>query len=160
MIRFAKSLAGISLSLSLLFSGCLFLTSKPAHASSFYSVSSSADKIISTGKQLLGTPYLYAAQAAKTSTFDCSSFTQYVFNQNGIILPRSSTQQSQVGTYVSRNQLKPGDLIFFYAPIHHVAIYMGNGKILHATKSAGVAINDLNSGYWNSHYTKARRVLH
>lgn len=160
IVQFAKSLAGISLSLSILFSGSVFLTAKPAHASAVYTMSSRANGIISTGKQFLGTPYLYASQAASTDTFDCSSFTQYVFKQNGISLPRSSSQQSQVGVYVSRSQLKPGDLIFFYAPIHHVAIYIGNGKILHATKSAGVAINDLNSGYWNSRYTTTRRVLH
>jgi lipoprotein Spr len=82
-----------------------------------------------------------------------------VFKQNGISLPRSSKQQSTVGTYVSRSQLQPGDLVFFYSPIHHVAIYMGNGKLLHTYGKGGVTVTNLNTGWWNSHYTTARRVL-
>jgi lipoprotein Spr len=156
--HFAKSFFAISIGLSIIFSGSIFLTSKPAHAA-VNTQSSVADNILSSGKRFLGVPYEFGATAGNTITFDCSSFTQYAFKQNAIDLPRSSSQQSQAGTYVSRDQLQPGDLIFFYEPIHHVAIYMGNGKILHATASMGVTINDLNSGYWDSHYTTARRIL-
>ena len=156
--HFAKSIVGITLSLSLFLSGSMLLTAKPVHAATI-SVSSTASNIISTGKQFLGVPYKWGVQSGRTNRFDCSSFTQYAFEQNGITLPRSSKQQSNVGTYVPRNQLKPGDLIFFYQPIHHVAVYMGNGKILHTYGKPGVTISDLNSGWWNSHYTTARRVL-
>lgn len=156
--HFAKSIVGITLSLSLFLSGGMLLTAKPAHAATI-SASSTASNIISTGKQFLGVPYKFGAPSGKTDRFDCSSFTQYAFKQNGITLPRSSKQQSNAGTYVSRDQLKPGDLIFFYKPIHHVAIYIGNGKIIHTFGNPGVTITDLNSGWWNSHYTTARRVL-
>ncbi|TNJ66003.1 NlpC/P60 family protein [Paenibacillus hemerocallicola] len=88
-----------------------------------------------------------------------TSFTQYVYKLNGVSIPRSSRQQSKAGTYVPRSQLQPGDLVFFYSPIHHVAIYMGNGKILHTYGKGGVTISNLNSGNWNRNYTTARRVL-
>ncbi|ADM70029.1 Murein DD-endopeptidase MepS/Murein LD-carboxypeptidase [Paenibacillus polymyxa E681] len=120
---------------------------------------SKADQIISTGSQFMGVRYEHGAPAGNTSSFDCSSFTQYVFGQNGIKLPRSSRQQSTVGTFVPRSQLKTGDLVFFYSPIHHVAIYMGNGKILHTYGKGGVTVTDLNSGWWSRNYTTARRVL-
>ena len=70
---------------------------------------------------ILGVRYKFGALKGRTNSFDCSSFTQYVFGKYGINLPRSSKQQSQVGTYVARDQLQPGDLVFFYSPIHHVA---------------------------------------
>nr|WP_233567909.1 C40 family peptidase [Cohnella faecalis] len=128
----------------------------PSHAAA--ATASQASGIIQTGKQYLGVPYKFGAKTGNTSRFDCSSFTQYVFARNGIHLPRSSKQQSKVGTYVPRNQLRPGDLVFFYSPIHHVAIYLGNGKLLHTFGKPGVTITDLNSGWWSSHYTTARRV--
>jgi cell wall-associated NlpC family hydrolase len=154
---FAKSLVGITLSLSLLFSGSMFLTAKPAHAATV-SASTTASNIIATGERFLGVPYQWGVHSGRTDRFDCSSFTQYVFKQNGISLPRNSRQQSRVGTYVDRNQLQPGDLVFFYSPIHHVAIYMGNGKLLHTFGKAGVTITNF-SGWWSSHYNTARRVL-
>jgi lipoprotein Spr len=156
--HFAKSIVGITLSLSLFFSGSMLLTAKPAHAATISS-SSTANNIISTGKQFLGVRYQFGAKTGNTNSFDCSSFTQYAYKQNGVAIPRSSKQQSQAGTFVPRNQLQPGDLVFFYSPIHHVAIYIGNGKILHTFGRPGVTITDLNSGWWNSHYTTARRVL-
>jgi lipoprotein Spr len=153
-----KSVLGISLSLTLFLSGSLLVSANPVQAAAI-SASSKANNIISTGKQFLGVPYQFGAKSGNTNRFDCSSFTQYVFKQNGVSIPRSSQQQSKAGTYVPRNQLKPGDLIFFYSPVHHVAIYLGNGKILHTYGKPGVTISDLNSGWWNSHYTTARRVL-
>lgn len=155
-----KTMLGIGLSLSVLFSGSMILNPNSVYAATISSATSSkANSIIATGKQLMGTPYRFGAQAGEISTFDCSSFTQYVFSQNGITIPRSSKEQSQVGTYVPRSQLQPGDLVFFYNPIHHVAIYIGNGQILHTYGSGGVTISNLNSGWWDNHYQTARRVL-
>jgi lipoprotein Spr len=156
--RLGKSLVGISLSLSLITTGSMMLSPQSAHAATV-STSSTASNIIKTGEQFMGVRYQFGAHTGNTSSFDCSSFTQYVYKANGVNIPRSSRQQSQTGTYVSRDQLQPGDLVFFYSPIHHVAIYMGNGKLLHTFGSAGVTITDLSSGWWNSHYTTARRVL-
>jgi len=157
---FAKAVVVAGMSLSLMFSGSLFLNSGSAHAAVASSSSASASSaIISTGQQFMGVPYKYGAESGNTRSFDCSSFVQHVYKLNGITLPRSSRQQSEVGTYVPRDQLKPGDLVFFYSPIHHVAIYIGDGKILHTYGTPGVTISDLNSGSWDSHYNMARRVL-
>ncbi|RKN84559.1 NlpC/P60 family protein [Paenibacillus ginsengarvi] len=148
------------MSLSVLLTGSMFATSGPVHAASVSTASASkAASVIATGKKYMGVPYKFGSKSGSTSTFDCSSFMQYIFKQNGISLPRSSRQQSKAGTYVQRSQLKPGDLVFFYSPVHHVAMYIGGGKILHTYGKGGVTISDLNSGWWNSHYTTARRVL-
>jgi murein DD-endopeptidase / murein LD-carboxypeptidase len=156
--RLGKSIVGISLSLSLFATGSMMLNPQSAQAATV-SASSTASNIIKTGEQFMGVRYQFGARTGNTSSFDCSSFTQYVYRLNGVNIPRSSKQQSQAGTYVSRDQLQPGDLVFFYSPIHHVAIYMGNGKLLHTFGSPGVTITDLNSGWWSSHYATARRVL-
>lgn len=165
--RLSKSLLGITLSVSLFASANLFVGPQSAHAASSStsitatsaSMSGKASRIISTGKQYLGVRYVFGTQKGRTNSFDCSSFTQYVYGKNGINLPRSSRQQSQTGTYVARNQLQPGDLVFFYSPIHHVGIYMGNGKVLHTYGSPGVTISDMNSGWWSKNYKTARRVI-
>jgi len=123
-----------------------------------------ADKIIATAEKYLGTPYLYGASSSTTKYFDCSSFTQQVFEENGISLPRSSREQVTVGNYVAKSNLQKGDLVFFSTPssngaVGHVAIYAGNGKIIHTYGSPGVTYSDLNSTWWRSHYITARRVI-
>lgn len=156
--KLGKLLLGTSLSLSILLSGgTVLLMPQAAHAAAAETSTSLADQISATGKQFLGVPYKFGSKSGVTSTFDCSSFTQYVYKQNGISLPRDSRQQSTAGTYVPRNQLKPGDLIFFYSPIHHVAIYIGNGQILHTYGKPGVTISNLSS--WESRINTIRRVL-
>ncbi|SFL54362.1 NlpC/P60 family protein [Paenibacillus sp. 1_12] len=158
--RVGKWSVSVALSLTLLLGSGSFMGNGAVEAASAAAINSSkASQIIATGKRLMGVPYMYGAPTGTTNVFDCSSFTQHVYKQYGIQLPRSSKQQSTVGSYVSRNQLQPGDLVFFYSPIHHVAIYMGNGKILHTYGGPGVTISDMNSGWWSSHYKTARRVL-
>lgn len=156
---------GVSLGVALLTAGTGFIDSgSTAYAATSTttakSVSTSlADQVIATGLKYQGVRYEYGATAGDTDSFDCSSFTQFIFEQNGISIPRSSKQQSTVGTYVPRDELQPGDLVFFYSPVHHVAIYMGDGKILHTYGEDGVTITPLDTGWWDSHYTTARRVL-
>lgn len=165
--RLKKSLLGITLSVSLFASINVLVAPQAAHAASANttstaastSVSSKAGSIIAFGKNYLGVPYKFGAQKGNTRSFDCSSFTQYIYGKYGINLPRSSKDQSQVGSYVPRNQLKPGDLVFFYSPIHHVGIYIGNGKVMHTYGSPGVTVTDMNSGWWSTHYKTARRVI-
>ncbi|GAB6932872.1 C40 family peptidase [Calditerricola satsumensis] len=125
--------------------------------------SSLADTIIATGEKYLGTPYKFGANYARDRAFDCSEFTRVVFGENGITLPRSSRQQAQVGRTVSLNALQKGDLIFFdtssaRAGIDHVAIYAGNGKILHAIPRGGVRYDSF-SGYWVRAAVTAKRVI-
>ena len=129
------------------------------------SVSASASSVIAYAKTLLGKPYVWGAQGP--NSFDCSGFTYYVFkNAAGITLPRTSSAQSKYGTYVSKSNLKAGDLIFFdtvgpnNGAVTHVGIYIGNGQFIHAASGQGkVVINNLNSTYYVNAYVNARRVL-
>jgi len=160
--RIGRAALAVTLSFSVLFSGGIFLNSNTAQAASTsasVSATSKATKIINTGKKYMGVRYKFGAKTGNTSSFDCSSFTQYIFRQHGVNIPRSSKQQSKVGKFVPKSQLKPGDLVFFYSPIHHVGIYIGNGKVMHTYGKPGVTISSINSGWWKDHYTTARRVL-
>jgi cell wall-associated NlpC family hydrolase len=101
----------------------------------------------------LGTPYRYGA--AGPSAFDCSGLVKWSFAKAGRSLPRTSRALSTVGTPVKRADLQPGDLVFFYKPVSHVGIYIGNGKIVHASrKGQPVKVSDMS----RMRFTTARRV--
>ncbi|ULO10018.1 C40 family peptidase [Paenibacillus sp. 19GGS1-52] len=128
--------------------------------------SSTGQAIVNLGKKYMGVRYEFGASTSTTRSFDCSSFMKYIFSKYGVNLPRSSVAQSKVGTAVSKANLRVGDLVFFSSGsrangrnVTHVAVYAGNGKILHTYGSPGVTISDLNSGNWKRTYLKARRVL-
>jgi LysM repeat protein len=136
--------------------GILFTGGDFAHASL-------GDDIINTGKKYIGTPYKYGSAFGNTRTFDCSSYTSYVFSRHGITIPRTSIGQASAGVAVSKNNLQKGDLVFydtdFDGRINHAGIYAGNGKMLNA-QSKGVALTDAFSRYyWGSRYVTARRVI-
>jgi cell wall-associated NlpC family hydrolase len=95
-------------------------------------------KVIDIGKKYLGTPYKWGGTNPDTG-LDCSGFTKLVYKQVGIDLPRVSRDQAKVGTKVgSLAEAKPGDLLFFDSPVHHVGIYVGDNKILDAPKTGDV----------------------
>lgn len=162
MSRIGKSFIAITLGFSLLFTATA--TIAPHKAEAAYSVSK-ANSIISKGKSYWGRPYQYGASTSTTRVFDCSSFTKRLYAQKGIFLPRTSKDQAKQGYYVSKSNLKKGDLVFFSTSssrgkIAHVAIYAGNGNILHTyKKGVGVTTSKLNSTYWKAHYKTARRVI-
>jgi cell wall-associated NlpC family hydrolase len=108
--------------------------------------------VISTATKYLGVPYVWGGSSPRG--FDCSGLVQYCYRKVGISLPHSSRMQYNYGTHVSRSQLKPGDLVFFYNPIHHVGIYIGNGKMINATGNH-VQIGPV----WKSSYFGATRVF-
>lgn len=92
-------------------------------------------EIVDTGKDYFGVPYCWGGESARC--FDCSGFIQYVYNKNGIEVPRTADQQLKSMTTISRDEAQEGDLVFFvyrngYA--HHVGIYVGNNTILHSPK--------------------------
>ncbi|HVJ50037.1 C40 family peptidase [Desulfitobacterium sp.] len=134
--------------------------SRGSQESAASSSSSSAAAVISTAKRYLGVKYVWGGTSP--SGFDCSGFTQYVFAQHGISLPRVSQDQFNQGRTVSLSNLQPGDLIFFSLDqdkvIDHVGIYTGNGQFINASSSKGVTIYPLGS-YWESHLIGAKRVL-
>ncbi|MCL5102751.1 MAG: NlpC/P60 family protein [Armatimonadetes bacterium] len=94
--------------------------------------------------------------------FDCSGFTRYVYAKYGISLPHSSAAQANMGTPVSRGQLKEGDLVFFHTyrrGVSHVGIYIGGNQFVHAaTYGRGVRVDSLGAGYYANRYMCARRV--
>lgn len=117
------------------------------------------NNIINTAQQFLGVPYVWGGTSP--SGFDCSGFVQYVFAQCGINLPRTADIQATAGYPVSKAELQPGDLVFFagdYVNISHVGIYVGEGKMIHASQS-GIAYDSLYRDYRIAHYAGARRVL-
>lgn len=115
--------------------------------------SASSNSIVAYASNFLGTPYQWGGNGP--STFDCSGFTSYVYAHFGIGLPRIAADQQTVGVSVSRDQLQPGDLVFFGSPAHHVGIYVGDGAYIHAPRTGDVVkIAPLN----RSDYSGARRV--
>ncbi|MCE3553532.1 C40 family peptidase [Pseudonocardia sp. RS11V-5] len=108
---------------------------------------------LSTALAQIGKPYSYGA--AGPSAFDCSGLTSFAFKNAGVSIPRTSSAQSTVGTPVSKANLQPGDLVFFYQPVSHVAMYIGNGQVVHASTSGQpVKISPLDS----MPFSGARRV--
>ncbi|WP_308634251.1 C40 family peptidase [Paenibacillus silvisoli] len=152
--KFTKLVMSVTLSFSLLLGGTAAMQAKPVSAAT----TSQANSMISTAKKYLGTPYRFGASTSTTRYFDCSSLMKYLYKKQGIYLPRESKDQAKVGKYVSKSNLKPGDLVFFYKPIHHVGMYIGNGKIIHTYGKPGVMISSIKSGWWSQHYTTARRI--
>jgi cell wall-associated NlpC family hydrolase len=100
--------------------------------------------VVQIALKYLGRPYRWAASGP--GSFDCSGFTMFVYAQVGVHLPHSSAMQIHCGARVSRANLQPGDLLFFYSPIHHVAIYIGNGKMVHAPHTGDVV--SIDPVYW------------
>lgn len=104
---------------------------------------------VSTGQYVWG--------ASGGNSFDCSGLMMYAYRQIGISLPHSSSAQSRLGKAVSIKNLKPGDLLFFYSPVHHVGMYIGDGKFVHARNTRDDLEVDTISGY--GHFTSARRII-
>ena len=118
-------------------------------------------QILSKAQQYLGTPYVYGG--ASPAGFDCSGFVYYVLKSLGFSPYRTPADQYLHGSYVSKSNLQPGDIVFFantYASgISHVGIYAGNGQFIHSPNSRSVvSYSDLTSGYWSDHYYGARRM--
>ncbi|WP_276203773.1 C40 family peptidase [Actinomadura atramentaria] len=84
----------------------------------------------------VGRPYVWGA--AGPTSFDCSGLTMWAYRQVGVRLPHYTGSQWHAGVHVSRSQLRPGDLVFFYSDLHHVGMYVGGGKMLHAPHTGDV----------------------
>ncbi|MFC5451576.1 C40 family peptidase [Paenibacillus aestuarii] len=136
------------------------------HVQSFSHNTINPDSLISFSKQYMGTPYQFNAGPYESSrAFDCSSFVQHVFGHFGISLPRSSQEQSTLGTLVDRSNLRPGDLLFFYTPgryssnriVGHLGMYIGNNEMINTYGAPGVTITPLDA-YWQGRLLFAKRI--
>lgn len=123
-----------------------------------------ASDLVLSAMNFLGVPYRRGGNSADEG-FDCSGFTRHVFEHSvGLVLPRRADEQAKSAGLqkVGREELKPGDLVFFNTlrrTFSHVGIYVGDGKFIHAPKpGASVRVEDMRIGYWSARFDGARRV--
>ena len=123
--------------------------------------SGNGSEVVALANQYMGCSYVLGGNGP--SSFDCSGFTCYVLKKFGVSLNRTAAGQYSNGVAVSRSELQQGDLIMFGSSasnINHVGIYTGGGRIVHAANpSRGVTTDTINSGYYNTNYVGARRVI-
>lgn len=131
-----------------------FALPKASAVESLSGCSSVRTSIVEYSKKFLGNRYVYGGNSL-TNGIDCSGFTQQIYAKFGYNLPRTSRTQANVGTSISASQIKPGDLVFYgnSKTINHVAIYIGGGKIIHASNPrSGIKISNMN-------YTKPKKIV-
>lgn len=123
-----------------------------------------ASEMVLSAMNFLGVPYKRGGNSAEEG-FDCSGFTRHIFEMSiGMVLPRRADQQAQQAGLltVKRDELKPGDLVFFNTmrrAFSHVGIYVGDGKFIHAPRTGGqVRVEDMRQAYWVKRYNGARRA--
>ena len=121
-------------------------------------------KLTEDAKKKLGKKYVWGASGTG-NTYDCSSFTKYVYRKNGITIPRTSIMQSKHGQYVKREDLQEGDLVFFDTSkkrrgyVNHVGIYLGDNKFIHASSAKKKVVISNLSKFYGQRYKGARRPL-
>lgn len=125
-------------------------------------VTGKSEELINRAMEVIGVRYRWDSELPQ-SGLDGSSFVGYVFKDKlGFLLPRKSTQMSRVGKPISREELQPGDLVFFNTmrlTFSHVGIYVGDNKFIHSpSKGTSVRVDDLGSLYWNKRFDGARRL--
>ncbi len=124
--------------------------------------SGQATGMVEQAMGLLGVPYRRGGTSESTG-FDCSGFVRHLYEKSlGQLLPRRAVDQARATEVIEREDLKPGDLVFFNTmrrAFSHVGIYVGDGKFIHSPR-AGKAVNveDMRSAYWQKRFNGARRV--
>ncbi len=133
----------------------------PSEASRYAEERTKGSRVVDIAKQYIGTPYVYGGMSPRG--FDCSGFAKYCYAQLGVTLNRTAASQTSQGTYVNKADLIPGDLVFFVTDgysISHVGIYAGNGMMIHSPRPGKrVELVTINSGYYASTYSTARRIF-
>lgn len=118
------------------------------------------DKVLARAKDFLGTPYGFGNKDGERT--DCSGFTQQVYRQFGVTLPRSAAEQAQLGESVSMDELQVGDLLFYRtykSDPSHVAIYAGDGQIIHASyANKKVQYDSIEKAYYKQRFMYAKRL--
>lgn len=118
------------------------------------------NKLLAKAKEFLGTPYGFGSKSDERT--DCSGFTRQVYSQFGIDLPRSAAEQAELGETVNPSDLQVGDLLFYRtykSDPSHVAIYAGDGQIIHASYNARrVQYDSIEKGYYRDRFLFAKRI--
>jgi len=131
---------------------------KSKYSSRHMGMETGGNAIVRTAFRYMGVPYVFGGTTP--SGFDCSGFIQYVYNQNGIKIPRMAHHQFYAGTPISKSQLRPGDLVFFETytvGVSHCGIYIGNNNFIHASSKGAVRIDNLGEAYYTNRYRGAAR---
>jgi cell wall-associated NlpC family hydrolase len=139
--------------------------SKPIAPGSGAPLGTDNAEVVDVARRYLGIPYVFGGTNPAVG-LDCSGLVQLVFRQLGMALPRTAQQQYEATQHVTREQLQPGDLVFFahtYADPHdwvtHVGIYIGNGQQINApTEGQSVSIQPVFAGFWDAHFVSGGRV--
>lgn len=118
--------------------------------------------LLSSAVKLSGTPYQFGGRTPETG-FDCSGFVSYVYAQATTLnLPHSARAISQIGNAIPKQELQPGDLVFFNtlkSAFSHVGIYLGNHRFIHAPSRGGrVRVEDMQQAYWKNRFNGAQRI--
>ena len=126
------------------------------------SVGDTASNLVMNAMTFLGVPYRRGGTNAETG-FDCSGFVRSVFEQTvGRVLPRSAREQAAATEKIDKQDLQPGDLVFFNTmrqKFSHVGIYVGDNKFIHAPRTGkSIQVEDMRAAYWQRRFTGARRV--
>jgi cell wall-associated NlpC family hydrolase len=121
-----------------------------------------ASELVIQAMGLLGVPYKRGGTSEEKG-FDCSGFVRHMFEKSvGLVLPRRAEEQAKVTEEINKNELKPGDLVFFNTlkrTFSHVGIYVGDGKFIHAPRPGkAVRVDDMREAYWQKRFNGARRV--
>lgn len=127
-------------------------------------ITSTTSELVVTAMGFLGVPYRRGGNSAETGGFDCSGFVKAIYEQTvGLMLPRRAEQQAAATKAVDKQDLQPGDLVFFNTmrrTFSHVGIYVGEGKFIHSPKpGAEVRVENMSANYWQRRFDGARRVL-
>ncbi len=127
------------------------------HNQNASSANQASQKVNNIYRKWAGTRYRLGGSGA--GGIDCSAFVQKTMSGAfNVHLPRSTAEQRYSGRYISKSDLRPGDLVFFRKN-NHVGVYIGGGKFVHASSSRGVTTSSLSESYWARNYTQSRRVL-
>ncbi|WHZ11565.1 MAG: putative lipoprotein [Burkholderiaceae bacterium] len=126
-------------------------------------VSDKASELVVNAMGFLGVPYKRGGDSLADGGFDCSGFVRAMYEQTlGLMLPRQAAQQAAATEKIPRQDLRPGDLVFFNTmrrAFSHVGIYIGDGKFIHSPRTgADVRIEDMDARYWSKRFDGARRV--
>lgn len=157
----------VALCVALSLSGCASLQRSPAPAPAYPPEFSRTlprpdrQAVVAYALRLEGAPYRYGGASPATG-FDCSGFVSYVYGRFGYPLPRTTQAQARTLSFISRRDLRPGDLVFFNTDggtFSHVGIYIGQNEFIHApsSRTGRVSIASLSNPYWARHFSGARR---